>query len=247
MVPSRRPSPKIWREPLKPMGGPVPCLPGDCGEPMQRLLVMNIFISLLWPILNGDYALRALFIGFLLGFLLISIVQRKYGRYAWLAARFVGYVVYAILVSNLRLAAIIISKTFGAASELRPGIVAVPLTLTNPFDITILATLITLTPGTLSVDLGEDVSGKLWPYGESEEGMIGQEAAPGTDKETESDADSLKQYQIAPGRERGSAALLVHAIDVADPKGFRAEIKEKFEGPLLELRRILFELEVADL
>ena len=213
---------------------------------MQRLLVMNLFISLLWPILNGDYTLRALFIGFLLGFLLISIVQRKYGRYAWLAARFVVYVVYAILVSNLRLAAIVVSQTLGAASELRPGIVAVPLTLTNPFDITILATVITLTPGTLSVDLGEDVSGKLWPYGESGEEMIGQEEAAESHNGTESDAAASKQPQIAAGRDRGAAALLVHAIDVADPNGFRAEIKEKFESPLLELRRILVELEVAD-
>ena len=214
---------------------------------MQRLLVMNLFISLLWPILNGDYTLRALFIGFLFGFVLISIVQRKYGHYALLAARFTVNVLYAILMSNLRLAAIVVSKTVGAGSDLRPGIVAVPLTLTNPFDITILATVITLTPGTLSVDLGEDVSGKLWPYGESEEGMIGQEAASGSDNETESDADSSKPTQIASGRDRGAAALLVHAIDVASPDGFRAEIKEEFELPLLELRRILVELDVADM
>lgn len=214
---------------------------------MQRLLVMNLFISLLWPILNGDYTLAALFIGFLFGFVLISIVQRKYGFYTLLAARFTLNVLNAILVSNLRLAAIVISKTFGGASDLRPGIVAVPLRLTNPFDITILATVITLTPGTLTVDLGEDVSGKLWPYGESDEGMIGQEAAAESGNETEPDAAGSKQTQIAAGRDRGAAALLVHAIDVADPDGFRAEIKERFERPLLDLRRILVELDVADM
>lgn len=214
---------------------------------MQRLLVINFFISLLWPVLNGDYTLRALFIGFLFGFILISIVQRKYGRYALLAARFVVNVLFAILVSNLRLAAIVLSKTFGAASDLRPGIVAVPLTLTNPFDITILATVITLTPGTLSVDLGEDVSGKLWPYGESDEGMIGHEDTAESHRETDSDAARSMQPNVAPGRDRGAAALLVHAIDVANPDRFRAEIKESFELPLLELRRILGELDVADM
>ncbi len=214
---------------------------------MQRLLVMNLFISLLWPILNGDYTLRALFIGFLCGFVLISIVQRKYGYYALLAARFTANVLYAILVSNLRLAAIVVSKTLGPGSDLRPGIVAVPLTLTNPFDITILATVITLTPGTLSVDLGEDVSGKLWPYGEPDEGMIGQESGAEDDDGTESDADRSRQVQIEAGSDRGAAALLVHAIDVANPNSFRAEIKEKFERPLLELRRVLVELDVADM
>ena len=45
---------------------------------------------------------------------------------------------------------------------------------------------------------------------------------------------------------RGAAALLVHAIDVADPQAFRVEIKQNFERPLLELRRILVELDAAD-
>ena len=214
---------------------------------MQRLLVIHLFVSLLWPILNGDYTLRALTIGLLFGFLLISIVQRKYGLYTLLAAKFTIYVLYAILESNLRLAAIIFSRSLGGASDLRPGIVAVPLTLTNPFDITILATVITLTPGTLSVDLGEDVSGKLWPYGESDEGMIGQETAAESDGGAGPDATMSEQTQIEAGRDRGAAALLVHAIDVANPDGFRAEIKEKFERPLLELRRILVELDVADM
>lgn len=221
--------------------------PGDSDEPMQRLLVINLFVSLLWPILNGDYTLRALSIGLLFGFLLISIVQRKYGLYMLLAAKFASYVLYAILESNLRLAATIFSKTFGGASDLRPGIVAVPLTLTNPFDITVLATVITLTPGTLSVDLGEDVSGKLWPYGEAEEGMIGHEAATEGDYETDTDAAGSKQTTTGTDRDRGAAALLVHAIDVANPDGFRAEIKRKFESPLLKLRRILVELDVADM
>ena len=47
-------------------------------------------------------------------------------------------------------------------------------------------------------------------------------------------------------RDRGEAALLVHAIDVSDPKAFRADIKRSFERPLLELRRLLVEMDVAD-
>jgi multicomponent Na+:H+ antiporter subunit E len=44
-------------------------------------------------------------------------------------------------------------------TRLTPGIVAFPLTVTRPAEITLLANLITLTPGTLSVDVSED--GKL--------------------------------------------------------------------------------------
>ncbi len=40
--------------------------------------------------------------------------------------------------------------------RLRPGIIAVPLDLERDWQITLLANLITLTPGSLSVDLSED-------------------------------------------------------------------------------------------
>ena len=213
---------------------------------MQRLLVLNLFISMLWPILNNDFTLGALLIGFILGFVLMSLVQRKYGYYTVRLAWFAAYVLYAILQSNLRLAGKVLANTFGVQTALRPGIVAVPLNLTNPFDITVLATIITLTPGTLSIDLGEDVSGQLRPYGEPEEDAIGLEA----DKEelwekAEVHYSPLPNQRNEP-RKRGEAALLVHAIHVSDPKAFRAEIKRSFERPLLELRRLLVEMDVAD-
>lgn len=40
--------------------------------------------------------------------------------------------------------------------RVQPGIFAYPLTVTTDFEITLLANLITLTPGTLSVDISED-------------------------------------------------------------------------------------------
>ena len=213
---------------------------------MQRVLVMNLFISMLWPILNGEYTLRTLVIGFVFGFVLLSLVQRQYGYYTLQVVKFTAYVLYAILVSNLRLAVIVISKTFGAGPKLRPGIVAVPLNLTNPFDITILATVITLTPGTLSVDLAQVVSGRLRPYTESDDEMFGSENDGGRRKEPQGDPGAAQTPRGATDPYRGAAALLVHSIDVVDPVLFRTEIKQNFERPLLELRRTLVELDVAD-
>lgn len=214
---------------------------------MQRLLVLNLFISLLWPILNSDYTLRNLLIGFAFGFVLMSIVQRKYGLYTFRAVRFGVYVLWAILHSNLRLAAKVLTGAVGMQTSLRPGIVAVPLDLTNQFDITVLATVITLTPGTLSVDLGEDVSGQLWPYGEAEEDSIGMDAESSDFRIKPEKSPSQIPYREATHRGRGEAALLVHTIDIGDPAAFRADIKRNFELPLLELRRLIVELDLADI
>jgi multicomponent Na+:H+ antiporter subunit E len=44
------------------------------------------------------------------------------------------------------------------------GIVAIPLTAERPLEIAMLATAITLTPGTLSVDVGVDAEGRRVLY-----------------------------------------------------------------------------------
>ena len=213
---------------------------------MQRLLVLNLFISLMWPILNNDYTLGALLLGFIFGFVLLSLVQRRYGLYTVRAAGFIAYVLLAILQSNIRVAAKVLAGAVGLPNTLRPGIVAVPLDLTNPFDITVLATVITLTPGTLSVDLGENVSGQLWPYGEAEEDATGRDS-PVDPPQEHSDETAASQPPLETDpRTRGEIALLVHAIDISDPQEFRAEIKRNFENPLLALRRLGTEMDLAD-
>lgn len=213
---------------------------------MQRLLVLNLSMSLMWPILNNDYTLGALFLGFLFGFVLMSLVQLKYGQYTLRASIFAVYVFYAILKSNIRLARQVIAGAFSAQTSLRPGIVAVPLDLTNPFDITILATVITLTPGTLSVDLGEDVSGRLRPFSDPEEPTAFDDAPNVEQQGTQGDHLVSKpelRTELAGVQE---TVLLVHVIDLSDPVAFRAEIKDQFERPLLLLRRLILEMNAAD-
>ena len=213
---------------------------------MQRLLVLNLSMSLMWPILNNDYTLGALFLGFLFGFVLMSLVQLKYGQYTLRASIFAVYVFYAILKSNIRLARQVIAGAFSAQTSLRPGIVAVPLDLTNPFDITILATVITLTPGTLSVDLGEDVSGRLRPFSDPEEPTAFDDAPNVEQQGTQGDHLVSKpelRTELAGVQE---TVLLVHVIDLSDPVAFRAEIKDQFERPLLQLRRLILEMNAAD-
>lgn len=213
---------------------------------MQRLLVLNLSMSLMWPIINNDFTLESLLFGFIIGFVVLSFVQRKYGLYAIQAARFGGFVLYAILKSNIRLAGQVISGAFKVQTTLRPAIVAVPLELTNPFDITMLATVITLTPGTLSVDLGEDVLGRLQP-------MSGPDDPTSFGDHAHNDLEASHTGRAASGvalsgdpPEPNHTALLVHVIDLPDPLAFRREIKEQFERPLLQLRSLIREMDAAD-
>lgn len=128
---------------------------------MNRLLILNFFFALLWPTLNGEFNLPTLVIGLLLGFVVLALVKRNYGRFILGTAAFIVYILYAILYSNLRLAWLVIWALYDPKGRLHPGIIALPLAVEDPFDRTLLASIITLTPGTLSIDLGHTDEGDV--------------------------------------------------------------------------------------
>jgi multicomponent K+:H+ antiporter subunit E len=61
-------------------------------------------------------------------------------------------VIYEILVANVIVARLILTKQ----SKLQPGFLHVPLDLTSPLAISLLANTISLTPGTVTCDLSDD-------------------------------------------------------------------------------------------
>ncbi len=128
------------------------------------LLVINLLIAFIWVIFAASLSWTNLVVGFVLGFALLSIYNREYGLRSLRLVGFILYVLWEIVLSNLRLAWTIIQPGEGMQARLDPGIIAVPLDVTDPLEITVLATVITLTPGTLSVDLGHDQTGQQVLY-----------------------------------------------------------------------------------
>jgi multicomponent Na+:H+ antiporter subunit E len=97
--------------------------------------------------------------GFFLGFIVIFFTQRAVGTgdYAsrgWKVVSFIAFFLWELFLANLRVAYDVITPT----QYMRPGIVAIPLTAKTDTEITLLANLISLTPGTLSLDVSDDRS-----------------------------------------------------------------------------------------
>ncbi len=67
------------------------------------------------------------------------------------------YFLYELLKANLKLAYEVVS----IHDHMSPAVVAIPLDLTTDLEIMVFANLITLTPGTLSLDVSED---RKWLY-----------------------------------------------------------------------------------
>ncbi|WEX07752.1 Na+/H+ antiporter subunit E [Chelativorans sp. AA-79] len=123
----------------------------------MRLYLINILLALVWTAVTGSFAPANIVFGFLLGAGALYLIREQVGSLGYfrrgvkltaLALLFL----YELVLSASRVAKLVLSPRM----ELKPGIFSYPLTVDRDFEITLLANLITLTPGTLSVDVSED-------------------------------------------------------------------------------------------
>ena len=124
---------------------------------MLRSFLLNIFLALVWTFLQGELHASNFAVGMILGYLVIAVSQRILGNLAYVlkvgqVVRFVAFVLWEIFTASLALAWIIVQPR----REIRPGIVAIPLDAETDLEIAIVANLLTLSPGTLSLDVSTD-------------------------------------------------------------------------------------------
>ena len=119
---------------------------------MMMSFVFNLLLAFLWAILFQTHDIQGLVIGFLVGFGLLSLFEGGYGRRGSYLFIFLVNLIWQVIVSSVELAWTLVQPTL----RVKPGIVAIPLDVTRDFQIAALASAITLTPGTLSVDVGRD-------------------------------------------------------------------------------------------
>lgn len=123
------------------------------------MLVWNILLAISWCWLMGNFSAANIIGGFLLGFVVLAALSRREiirGRgYALQVPRVLALIVYFIwelIIANLRLAYDLLTP----GTDIEPRIIAMPLSAKTDAAITVVASLITLTPGTLSVDVSKD-------------------------------------------------------------------------------------------
>jgi len=121
------------------------------------LFALNLALALLWSMAQGEVTLLSIASGFLVGMFVLHMTGPVLGdsRYAVRFLRAIGLVVFflkELVVSSVRVAIDVLRPTF----TMRPAIIQVPLDIEGDIAITLLANLISLTPGTLSVDVSDD-------------------------------------------------------------------------------------------
>lgn len=117
----------------------------------------NVFLAVVWALSWGELSLDNLLIGAVAGYAILWLAAdlihaRKYCENVPRIFEFIAFFIWELLVANLRIAYDVVAPQF----RMRPGIIALPLDARTDGEITLLANLISLTPGTLSVDVSAD-------------------------------------------------------------------------------------------
>lgn len=123
----------------------------------MSLPILNFVFAVVFTILLGSDSISVFLAGFALGYAALWLSKPLYRDTRYLkklpkTINLAGYFLKELVISNLRVLWDVITPRHRS----RPGIIGVPLTAQTDLEIFIVASLISLTPGTLSVDLSED-------------------------------------------------------------------------------------------
>lgn len=124
---------------------------------MAFQIVVNLFISFMWMFLSEDYSFQSFLFGYIIGALLLFMLNRFFPSRFYLYPMYKILILIAIFIRELILSNISIVKlVYGRKLNFEPGIFEMPIEVTKNWEITLLANLITLTPGTLTVAISDD-------------------------------------------------------------------------------------------
>ncbi len=119
--------------------------------------VLTLLLALGWGAATGSFTVANLLFGALLGGACLFLIRGRIGgvRFLRRALRVISLAalfVQELITSAVRVGLLVLRPRL----KLRPALIAFPLTATRDVEITLLANLVTLTPGTLSVDVSAD-------------------------------------------------------------------------------------------
>ena len=124
---------------------------------MIKQFLMNLLLSFIWVALTGSMYYTNFLFGFMLGFFFFFIMNRNETdqRYFFRVPKtisFIAYFIYEMVKANVQVAYDVITPKY----FFKPGVVRYPMDAQTEFEINVLSTCISLTPGTLILDISED-------------------------------------------------------------------------------------------
>lgn len=125
----------------------------------MNLLTLNIVLGVSWMLINGSFSTFNFIVGFVVGFVCLSLTQATggtlgYGRQGWAAVKLLAYFLKEVVITSIKVVWDVLTPTH--LSE--PDIIRYPLDAKSDLEIMLLANMISMTPGSLTLDISDDRS-----------------------------------------------------------------------------------------
>ena len=130
----------------------------------MKILALNLILAVLWTFAWGEVSPEVFTVGFVLAYGVLWLLRPILGETNYHAKLpqllgLAAFVIYELVLSSFRIAwDVITPQAFRT-----PGIVAVPLDAKTDLEVAVVANLVTLTPGTLSLEFVES-TGTLYVH-----------------------------------------------------------------------------------
>ncbi|EBA11043.1 Na+/H+ antiporter subunit E [Roseobacter sp. CCS2] len=124
----------------------------------MNLFLLNLLLAVVWAGFWGSFTLTQIAFGFVIGFLTLWVAQPLFGGpsgyylRAYRIVRLILFFIYDLCVSSIRVAYDVLTPT----DHSNPAILEMPLDVKSDIEILLVTNLISLTPGTLSLDVTPD-------------------------------------------------------------------------------------------
>ena len=126
---------------------------------MPAQFLLNLFIALLWMLLSDEDELRfsTFFAGFLVGIVIVFLMHRFFGQQFYLRRVYSAIKLIIIFISELLQSSYWVLKAdFKSNTTIRPGIFKYETQLKSDWEVTTLAMLLTLTPGSVVMEVSPE-------------------------------------------------------------------------------------------
>lgn len=123
----------------------------------MKIFLFNIVLALIWTAVTATFSFGNLLIGLILGYFVLLAVgpavdSTGYTRRVWKAFTLILFFLKELFVSSVRVAIDVMRPGF----RMKSGVVDIPLDVSSDLEITLMANMISLTPGTLSLEVSDD-------------------------------------------------------------------------------------------
>lgn len=124
---------------------------------MTNAFGLNVVLAIAWMGFTASVTLSGLLVGFVIGYVALWLIQPLIGTssyfrrvVAWI--RLIVMFHYELIVSSIDVTIDVLTPRHRA----KPAIIKVPLDVKTDFGVLLVTNLISLTPGTLSLDVSDD-------------------------------------------------------------------------------------------